>query len=235
MDARVEATQERLPDGPLLYPGPLCGGEAGSTGRAAGVDRDVDSFSPGQATAWMPELRQRRSSCPMPVRKARPRLTDLPPMDGRQAPSGVAFLFGYLSLWPRKEKVTRLPKADESSSLYAQASPQAYQLKCDACLRERFGGSGEPFGQRAWMVRQEHRPRAGSCNGSAHDASSASIPPAKWRRLSRANNRWSQRISARHKVPATRQHRQADSTAPSVEAHAWPTAHFPCSPAASSR
>jgi hypothetical protein len=35
--------------------------------------------------------------------------------DARQAPSGVAFLFGYLSLWPRKEKVTRLPKADESS------------------------------------------------------------------------------------------------------------------------
>ena len=35
-------------DGPLLYPGPLCGGETGSTGRAAGVDKDVDSFSPGQ-------------------------------------------------------------------------------------------------------------------------------------------------------------------------------------------
>ena len=106
-------------DGPLLYPGPLCGGEAGTTGRAAGGDRDVDSFSPGQESG----------------RKARPRLTDLPPMDGRQAPSGVAFLFGYLSLWPRKEKVTRLPRADESSSLYGQASPQAYQLKCDARLR----------------------------------------------------------------------------------------------------
>jgi hypothetical protein len=47
MDARVEAAQEQLPDGPLLYPGPLCGGEAGSTGRAAGVDRDVDPFSLG--------------------------------------------------------------------------------------------------------------------------------------------------------------------------------------------
>jgi hypothetical protein len=33
----------------------------------------------------------------------------------RQAPSGVAFLFGYLSLWPHKEKVTRAPKAHESS------------------------------------------------------------------------------------------------------------------------
>jgi hypothetical protein len=37
-------------DGPPLYPGPLCGGESGSTGRAAGIDRDVDAFSLGQAT-----------------------------------------------------------------------------------------------------------------------------------------------------------------------------------------
>src|SRR6185312_9467399 len=35
-------------DGPLLYPGPLCGGEAGTTGRVAGIDKDVDAFSPGQ-------------------------------------------------------------------------------------------------------------------------------------------------------------------------------------------
>ena len=72
-------------DGPLLYPGPLCGGEAGTTGRAAGADRDVGSLSPGQdalskspapthglagqARAWMPELRQRRSSCPMPGKR----------------------------------------------------------------------------------------------------------------------------------------------------------------------
>ncbi len=35
-------------DGPLLYPGPLCGGESGSTGREAGIDRDVDAFSHGQ-------------------------------------------------------------------------------------------------------------------------------------------------------------------------------------------
>jgi hypothetical protein len=69
-------------------PIPCAGGESGSTGRVAGVDRDVDSFSPAQATAWMPELRQRRSGCPMCCRKARPRLTDLPGA-ARQAPSGV--------------------------------------------------------------------------------------------------------------------------------------------------
>ena len=36
------------PDGPLFCPGPLCGGEAGTIGRAAGTDRDGGSFSHGQ-------------------------------------------------------------------------------------------------------------------------------------------------------------------------------------------
>jgi hypothetical protein len=36
------------PGGPAALPGPLCGGETGTTGRVAGVDTDVDSFSPGQ-------------------------------------------------------------------------------------------------------------------------------------------------------------------------------------------
>jgi hypothetical protein len=56
-------------DGPLLYPGPLCGGEEGTTARAAGIDTDVDAFSPGHESG----------------RKARPRITDLPPINGRQA------------------------------------------------------------------------------------------------------------------------------------------------------
>src|SRR6185312_7710981 len=86
-------------DGPPLYPGPLCGGESGTTGRAEGVDRDVDSFSPGQDAL---------SKSPAPAH-------GLFGQDAQQAPSEVAFLFGYLSLWPRKEKVTRLPQADERS------------------------------------------------------------------------------------------------------------------------
>jgi hypothetical protein len=36
----------------------------------------------------------------MPCRKARPRLTDLPPLERPQAPSGVAFLFGYFLFTP---------------------------------------------------------------------------------------------------------------------------------------
>jgi hypothetical protein len=111
---RSGCAQSAGQDGPLLYPGPLCGGVSGTIGRVAGVDR---------ATAWMPELSRRRSGCPMSApfshgqesdRKARPRLTDLPGMDAQQAPSGVAFLFGYLSLWPHKEKVTRAPQECES-------------------------------------------------------------------------------------------------------------------------
>jgi hypothetical protein len=38
-------------DGPLLYPGPLCGGESGSTGRVAGIGMDADAFSPAHGCA----------------------------------------------------------------------------------------------------------------------------------------------------------------------------------------
>jgi hypothetical protein len=99
--ARTVGAPSAGQDGPPLYPGPLCGGELGTTGRAAGIDRDVDAFSSGQESG----------------RKARPQLMYFPGMEARQAPSGVAFLFGYLSLWPHKEKVTRAPKAHENSCL----------------------------------------------------------------------------------------------------------------------
>ncbi len=69
-------------DGPLLYPGPLCGGESGTTGRAAGVDRDADSFSPGQDAL---------SKSPAPAH-------GLAGQDARQAPSGVALSLWLLSL-----------------------------------------------------------------------------------------------------------------------------------------
>ena len=108
-------------EGPLLYRGPCA---AVSRGRQA-----TQRASTGMS---MPFRTGRK-----PVRKARPRLTDLPPMEGRQAPSGVAFSFGYFSLysghpalrpsgqlrcshalparaWPRKRKVTRAPQAIES-------------------------------------------------------------------------------------------------------------------------
>jgi len=141
------------------------------------------------ARAWMLELRQRRSSCPMarrstrgpcavvsrgrqaaqrastgmsmpfrqgrmPCRKARPRLTDLP---GRKPGKRQA---GWPSLW-----VTFLLATQEKSDSAAEgrrklfalraASPQAYRLKCDACLHRhdgvgdrgfpRFRGEAEPI------------------------------------------------------------------------------------------
>ena len=45
---------------------PYAAGRRGRSGRAAGIATDGDAFSTGQATAWMPELRQRRSSFPRP-------------------------------------------------------------------------------------------------------------------------------------------------------------------------
>jgi hypothetical protein len=75
-------------DGPLLSRGPCA---AVRRGRQAAQ----------RASTWLSmPFRQGR----MPCRKARPRLTDLPPTDGRQAPSGVAFSFGYFSLGHTREK-----------------------------------------------------------------------------------------------------------------------------------
>jgi hypothetical protein len=88
-------------DGPLLYPGPLCGGEAGSTGRVAGVDTDVDSFSHGQDA---------RSKSPAPTH-------GLAAHGWAASAKRGGLSLWLLSLWPHKEKVTRAPQAHESSSL----------------------------------------------------------------------------------------------------------------------
>ncbi|WP_219918520.1 hypothetical protein, partial [Rhodanobacter sp. PCA2] len=61
------------------YGGPSAAVSRGRSGRAAGVARDGNAFSRGQE----------------PARKARPHLTHFPSMDGRKAPTGVPFLFGY--------------------------------------------------------------------------------------------------------------------------------------------
>jgi len=88
----------------MLYPGPLCGGEVGSTGRAAGIDRDADAFSPGQDAL---------SKSPAPPHglaghgegmDARVEATQERLPDARQAPSGVAFSLGYFSLGRAREK-----------------------------------------------------------------------------------------------------------------------------------
>ena len=119
----------------------------------------------GMARAWMPELRQRRSGCPMPMpfRQHMDVLSKSPaPAHGlagqesgkRQAgwpfslvtfsllrascppPFGPAspFACAPAHAWPRKEKVTRLPKADESSCSQ-MPSRQAKASRASALLQ----------------------------------------------------------------------------------------------------
>jgi len=75
-------------DGPLLYRGPLRGGETGSTGRAAGESMDGLAFSSGHDA---------RSKSPAPTH-------GLAGHDARQAPSGGSFSLGYFSFGQAKEK-----------------------------------------------------------------------------------------------------------------------------------
>jgi hypothetical protein len=92
-DMRTAATKRpciaaSAQDARLLFRGPWAAVRRGRGGRAAGEARDGLAFSRGQE----------------PARKARRRLTDFPSMEGRKAPTGVAFSFGYFSLGHAREK-----------------------------------------------------------------------------------------------------------------------------------
>jgi hypothetical protein len=52
-------------DGPLLYPGPLCGAEGRTTGPAGVIDRDADHFSSGQESC------RKKTGCPSRTCRAR--------------------------------------------------------------------------------------------------------------------------------------------------------------------
>ena len=45
------SSEECGPGWPAALPGPLCGGETGTTGRAAGIGMDADAFSPAHGCA----------------------------------------------------------------------------------------------------------------------------------------------------------------------------------------
>ena len=70
-------------DRPLLYPGLLCGGEAGTRRPCSGRDH-----------GWARLFARAGDGMDAEVEATQERLPD-----ARQAPSGVAFLFGCLSLW----------------------------------------------------------------------------------------------------------------------------------------
>jgi len=80
-------------DARLLCRAPSAAVSRGRSGRAAGVAREGNAFSTGQESG----------------RKARPRLTDFPSMDGRKAsPRGVVFSW-LLLFWTSKREVARPP------------------------------------------------------------------------------------------------------------------------------
>jgi len=95
--ASAVAVASGVQEARLLLRGPWAAVRRGRPSRAAGESMDGLAFSRGQARAWMPELRQRRSGCPMPARKARPRLTDLPGrMPGKRQPGWPSLLVTFL-------------------------------------------------------------------------------------------------------------------------------------------
>ncbi|CAM0999849.1 hypothetical protein EJMOOK_14395 [Rhodanobacter sp. Root179] len=82
----------------------------------------------------------------MPVRKARPRLTDLPDRSPASAKRGVVFSW-LLLFWTSKREVTRPPKEDESLCSDAQGRAKAplKNSKCDAGLRRNDERAGAPL------------------------------------------------------------------------------------------
>ena len=94
-------------DGPLLYPGPLCGGESGTTGRAAGIDRDVDAFSHGKDA---------RSKSPAPAR-------GLAGQEPGKRQAGGRFLLGTSLL--DKQKRSASARAAGRNALALEASKTA--------------------------------------------------------------------------------------------------------------
>ena len=94
-----------------LFRAPSAAVRRGRSGRTAGVAREGNAFSTGQE----------------PGRKARPRLTDFPPRDGRKAPPRGGLLFWLLFSWPRKRKVARPPAGGRNRFIAS---------KCDMSRRE---------------------------------------------------------------------------------------------------
>src|SRR6185437_13837947 len=100
----------------------------GRQGRAAGEVMDDPAFSRGQE----------------PARKARPRLTDFPSMDGRKASPRGAVSLWLLSLWASKEKVARAPTgARNRFETCEQAEAKAPLTPTLSPNDEAVGGEGK--------------------------------------------------------------------------------------------
>ena len=124
-------------DSPLLYPGPLCGGEAGTTGRVAGVDRRSTPFR---------QHRDVLSKSPAPAHK-------LAGQDAREAPSGCRFLLGTALLDKRKRStsgaagarkllLSRPFKATQLAPVNPLPRPHARTRPCRRSVRRPAMASG---------------------------------------------------------------------------------------------
>jgi hypothetical protein len=106
-------------DGALLYPGPLCGGESGTTGRVAGI-----------------------GTMPIPFRQHRDVLSKSPAsthgLAGHGCPAsakrGVVFSW-VLLFWTSKREVPRPPKEGESSCSECNKSI-AHKVRSYSCRRK---------------------------------------------------------------------------------------------------
>ena len=155
-------------DGALLYPGPLCGGEVGTTG-PQGVGRDVDSFSPGQDAL---------SKSPAPPHElaghgdgmdAGGRTTQEQLSNARQAPSGVSFSLGYFSF-----TAGILPSA-------LRASFAVHTRSCAYVDKQKRSTSGREADRNALDSSNTRRPeRRASRTGCARTGGVNEVPT--WRR-----------------------------------------------------
>ncbi len=116
-----------------LFRGPSAAVSRGRSGRAAGEAMDGLAFSTGQESG----------------RKARPRLTDFPSMDGRKAPPRGALSLWLLSLWACKEKVARAAAAARNRSVACD------NAEAKAPLTPTLSPSGKTAGGEGERTRQD--------------------------------------------------------------------------------
>jgi hypothetical protein len=103
-------------DGPLLYPGPLCGGEVGTTGRVAGVDRDVGSFSPAHGDGMDAGVEATQERLPDVLSKS-PATAHGLAAQGWAASAKWGVVFSWILLfWTSKREVPRVAQRHESSA-----------------------------------------------------------------------------------------------------------------------
>src|SRR6185312_1170306 len=135
-------------DARLLFRAPSAAVSRGRSGRAAGVAMEGNAFSTGQESG----------------RKARPRLTDFPCMDAREAPPRGGLLFGLLFSWPRKRKVTRAP-AGARNRFEARASTEAPLTPTLSPNGQAVGGEGGVSPAMKGRAANHHHGRASRAAG----------------------------------------------------------------------